>query len=148
MQELILRILAVLIICVSCLSMCHSSIWKIESLQWSHKWPRAINSNYMFFKFTSKWWFNRMTNHFIVNFMPITFLTSEQAFCIRLSVLMALGVWERCSGNLSWSSFIEKKTKTNLRCLLSHIGLQQSTILHHLISVVKEVMKGVAWGYL
>lgn len=106
------------------LYICLSSTWKIESLQWSHKWLAAINSNYVFFNFHSKWWFSRMTNDFFffVNCTQITFLTYEQAFCIRLSVLMALGIYERCSGDLLLR---KKNPKTNLRCILSHIVLQQ-----------------------
>lgn len=104
------------------LYICLSSTWKIESLQWSHKLLGAINSNYVFFNFHSKWWFSRMINDFFCqlhtnNFPDIWTSILYQTECSDGT----RRIWK-----MFWGSFIEeKKTKTNLRCILSCIVLQQ-----------------------
>ena len=93
-----------------------------------------------------------MTNDFIANCTQITFLTYEQAFCIGLSVLMALGVYERCSGNFPWLSFIEEKNENKLQMHTeSYCAAAKISFLHLSkadISVLKKVRKSVAWSYL
>lgn len=114
-----------------------------------------INSKYVFFNFHSKWWFGRMTN-VIVNCTHITFLTYEQAFCIckcsdstRHTWKM---FWEFPLDSFYWVGGGQGANSKQTSDSYWVVWFCSKISILHLpkadTPVLKEVMEGVAWGYL